>query len=75
MNSCNNMGIPVMKQAPRSKFAAAVNSIVAEIHKVLATAPTPLRAIRAAKVEAESTATMIESLRATPDHTAEGSLA
>ena len=47
VNSCNNMGVPVTKEAPRSRFASAVNSLVSEIHKVLATAPAPVRTTRA----------------------------
>ena len=68
VNNCNNMGVPVTKEAPRSKFASARHAMVSEIHNVLATAPAPIRATRAAKIAAESAATMIESLRATPDH-------
>ena len=28
VNSCNNMGVPVTKEAPRSRYASAVNSLV-----------------------------------------------
>ncbi len=75
VNSCNNMGVPVTKEAPRSRYTTAVNSLVSEIYTMLDTAPAPVRTIRAAKVEAESTATMIEALRVTPAHVPGGSLA
>ena len=75
VNNCNNMGVPATKEAPRSRFASAVFSMVSEIHKVLATTPAPIRATRAAKTAAESTATMIEALRATPDRLPQDALA
>ena len=46
VNVCNNMGVPVSKEAPRSRFASAVNNLVLEMHKVLATAPSPVRTVR-----------------------------
>ena len=48
--------------------------MVSEIHDVLAVAPAPIRATRAAKIAAESKATIIEALRATPDRVPEGVL-
>ncbi len=75
VNSCNNMGVAVTTEAPRSRFAAAVHALESEIQKVLETAPAPIQATRAAKIAADRRAITIEALRATPDRAAPGSLA
>ncbi len=49
VNTCNNMGVPVMKEAPRSRFALAVGGLASEIQKVLITASLPVRRPRTSK--------------------------
>ena len=70
VNSCNNLGVPVVKEAPRSRYAYAVTALVSEIHKVLLTTPSSIKVKRAAQTEADTTATMIETLQTTPDRPA-----
>jgi pilus assembly protein CpaE len=68
VNNCNNMGVPVIREAPRSKFATALHFLVSEIHNVLASAPAPIQATRAAKIASDRRAHTIEELRNTPEH-------
>ena len=42
VNSCNNMGVPVMAESPRSRYAANIEELVTKIAEALKTAPIPL---------------------------------
>ena len=75
VNNCNNMGVPGDERGSEVEIRLGRQQLwCRKFTRCSRTAPAPVRTTRAAKIAAESTATMIEALRATPDRVPEGSL-